>query len=529
MAAKETLRRKLAMAVKTIHWSYAIFWSISSTQPKPGVLTWCDGYYNGDIKTRKTIQAEEMEEEDDEDDDEVGLQRTAQLRQLYESLSAASETHHYESQPRRPLTALSPEDLTDAEWYFLVCMTFEFTNGQGLPGRTMAKNTTSWLSNAHHADSKVFSRSLLAKSASIQVLCFPYLEGIVEFGVAEKVLEDENIIKQIKALIFDAPLQKALELPLESCSNMLDHDDLLINSLGNILEYDQNQEQSWRFVDDDEEGEISFHHNNSMGSSDCVSQNLAGASGHGDVWSDDDDRYQCALLRIFKNTPRLVLGHHFRNCGLQESAFVSWKGYDGIESSGSCSQMLLKSVLYKVPKMHENRLLWPPDENLDQMRRFEDDDVKNIDHRFSVVSALVPSSGKVDKVSLLDDTIDYLKTLERKVETLQSNKLYDAQEMKCDSYCNKRKASCDLKDLQEECFSDCITVSAIDKDVTIEIRCRWRDNMMVQVFDALSSLKLESYSVNSSTIDGILTLTIESKVGLTSQTSIDVHIVIYVV
>ena len=86
------------------------------------VLTWCDGYYNGDIKTRKTVQAEEMKE----DDDEVGFQRTEQLRQLYELLSAAGEP-----QTRRPSAALSPEDLTDAEWYFLVCMTFEFSNGQG--------------------------------------------------------------------------------------------------------------------------------------------------------------------------------------------------------------------------------------------------------------------------------------------------------------------------------------------------------------------------------------------------------------
>lgn len=91
------------------------------------MLTWCDGYYNGDIKTRKTVQAEEMID----DDDELGLQRTEQLRQLYESLSAAAETHHYEPQARRPSAALSPEDLTDTEWYFLVCMTFEFGNGQG--------------------------------------------------------------------------------------------------------------------------------------------------------------------------------------------------------------------------------------------------------------------------------------------------------------------------------------------------------------------------------------------------------------
>ncbi|KAI3693623.1 hypothetical protein L1987_76571 [Smallanthus sonchifolius] len=371
----------------------------------------------------------------------------------------------------------------------------------------MEKNTTSWLCNAHLADSKVFNRSLLAKT----VVCFPYLEGIVEFGVAEKVLEEQNIIKQIKALIFEVPPQKVLEIPLESCSNMLDHHDLVNNNLDNMFEYEQNQEQSWQFIDDDE-GEISFHHNNSTCSSDCISQNLA--SGHGDVWSDDDDRYQCVLLKIFKNTPRLVLGPHFRNCDLKESAFVSWKFFDGMESNENCSQMLLKNVLYKVPKMHENRLVWSPDENgnLDRMRKLEADEVKNINHRFSDLSSLVPSRGKVDKVSLLDDTIDYLKTLERKVESLQSiKKTHDVQERTCDNYCNKRKASCDLKDLQEECFPDCITVTVIEKDVTIEIRCRWRDNMMVQVFDAMSSLNLESHSVHSSTVDGMLTLTIESK------------------
>ncbi|KAK9076687.1 hypothetical protein SSX86_005021 [Deinandra increscens subsp. villosa] len=519
MAAVENLRRKLAMAVKSIQWSYAIFWSISVTEP--GVLTWCDGYYNGDIKTRKTIQAEEMEDDDDDNDDgeeEVGLQRTEQLRQLYESLSAASEAPHYEPGPRSAPAALSPEDLTDAEWFFLVCMTFKFTKGQEMPGRTLEKNTTSWLSNAHLADSKVFARSLLAKSASIQtVVCFPYIEGIVEFGITQKVLEEQNIIKQIKALIFDAPPQKVLEIPLESCSSILDDHDLVHNNLDNILEYDQYQEQSWQFVDendddyDDDDGEISFHHNNSMGLSDCISQNLA--SGHDDVWSDDHDHYQCVLLNIFKNTQRSILGPQFRDRDLKQSAFVSWKNYDGMDRFWGLSL---------VPKMHENRLVWSHDDvgNLDQLRILKADDVKDINHRFSVLSSLVPSRGKFDKVSLLDDTIDYLKALERKVESLQPNKKSHDVLERTDKTRNKRKASCDLKDLQQECFSDCITVSAVEKDVTIEIRCKWRDNMMARVFDALSSLNLESHSVQSSTVDGILTLTIESKIkSCTSSTA----------
>ena len=84
------------------------------------VLQWGDGYYNGDIKTRKTVQA--MEPKADKD----GLQRSEQLRQLYESL-LEGET----DQTKRPSAALSPEDLSDAEWYYLVCMSFVFYPGQG--------------------------------------------------------------------------------------------------------------------------------------------------------------------------------------------------------------------------------------------------------------------------------------------------------------------------------------------------------------------------------------------------------------
>ena len=84
------------------------------------VLEWTDGYYNGDIKTRKTVQAIELKA------DKVGLQRTEQLRELYESLLEGE----IEQQAKRPSAALSPEDLSDAEWYYLVCMSFAFNIGE---------------------------------------------------------------------------------------------------------------------------------------------------------------------------------------------------------------------------------------------------------------------------------------------------------------------------------------------------------------------------------------------------------------
>lgn len=59
--------------------------------------------------------------------DKMGLQRSEQLRELYESL-LEGET---EQQSKRPSAALSPEDLSDAEWYYLVCMSFVFNTGEG--------------------------------------------------------------------------------------------------------------------------------------------------------------------------------------------------------------------------------------------------------------------------------------------------------------------------------------------------------------------------------------------------------------
>ena len=87
------------------------------------VLEWGAGYYNGDIKTRKTLQLQPLELSVDQ----MGLERSEQLRRLYESLSAGDSNQ----QSKRPSASLSPEDLTDTEWYYLVCMSFTFNPGQG--------------------------------------------------------------------------------------------------------------------------------------------------------------------------------------------------------------------------------------------------------------------------------------------------------------------------------------------------------------------------------------------------------------
>ncbi|GFZ01373.1 basic helix-loop-helix (bHLH) DNA-binding superfamily protein [Actinidia rufa] len=423
------------------------------------VLEWGDGYYNGDIKTRKTVQAVEF------NSDQLGLlQRSEQLRDLYESLAAGESS----PQARRPSAALSPEDLTDTEWYYLVCMSFVFNVGQGLPGRTLANGQLNWLCNAHYADSKVFTRSLLAK-----------------------VLEDPSLIQRIKTSFLDNsypivskksnslsgnartdkdPIPTNFnaivgceELEVSSPSNSTNRFGIDVQAEDSFmvggLNEGASQVQSWQLMDE----EVSNYVHNSMSSSDCISQILVNPEKvpKGERENDgftldlpeqnqvkmtsmglepDDVHYQSVISTLLKSSHQLILGPNFRNCN-HESSFVNWKKgrFSGNQMPRSRTpQNLLKKILFEVTQMHGGARLSEhsreDDGKRDALCRPQVDEIdsrhvlaerqrrEKINKRFSVLESLVPSTSKVDKVSILDNTIEYLKELERRVEELDSCK-----------------------------------------------------------------------------------------------------------
>ncbi|KAK4389273.1 Transcription factor GLABRA 3 [Sesamum angolense] len=167
---------------------------------------------------------------------------------------------------------------------------------------------------------------------------------------------------------------------------------------------------------------------------------------------------------------------------------------------------------------------------------------EKINERFTILGSLVPSGGKVDKVSILDHTIEYLRELERRIEELESHKEaaelgsstqskpLDAIERTSDNYgpskngstkkpsINKRKASEMEKTGGESTRSrlrdsstDNVTITIADNDVSIEMRCSWRECVLLEVMEAISKLHLNTQSVQSSIDDGILSMTIKAK------------------
>ncbi|KAL0331270.1 UNVERIFIED_CONTAM: Transcription factor GLABRA 3 [Sesamum angustifolium] len=521
------------------------------------VLEWGDGYYNGDIKTRKTVQAAEVNA------DQLGLQRSDQLRELYESLSLGETS----PQAKRPTAALSPEDLTDAEWYFLT------------------------------------------------IVCFPHLGGVVELGTTELVAEDLDLIQHIKTSFLESPsvsvpvpnitnhlsnnivsnndlncevpdcanmpedgLDQFLDCPdMDNCSpNDCSNDfaDNLLREESNLVEV-VDGEQSWPFMDD----AISNCLNNSMNSSDCVSQTYEDpetpfplSDGKKEMNScmhetqecnqnntsslqGNDVHYQTVLSNLLKSSHQLILGPYFGK-GSRGSSFVSWRkdGSSGapVPQSGTTPQRLLKKVLLEVAKMHENCLLESVKNNGNSKPEVEEVDRNHvlserkrrekINERFTILGSLVPSGGKVDKVSILDHTIEYLRELERRVEELESHKEaaelgsstqskpLDAIERTSDNYgpskngstkkpsINKRKASEmekrggeSTRSRLRDSSTDNITITIADNDVSIEMRCSWRECVLLEVMEAISKLHLDTQSVQSSIDNGILSMTIKAK------------------
>ncbi|PON62879.1 Basic helix-loop-helix transcription factor [Parasponia andersonii] len=615
----DNLNKRIALAVRSIQWSYAIFWSISSTQP--GVLEWEEGYYNGDIKTRKTTQAIELNA------DEMGLQRSEQLSELYDSLSAGETS----PQAKRPSAALSPEDLSDAEWYYLVCMSFVFNIGQGLPGRALANGQPIWLYNAHYADSKVFSRSLLAKSASIQtVVCFPLLGGVIELGTTDLVVEDCALIQQVKMSILEIPCPVSYKKSDCSAGNTrndhgfayaaVDHDLLNTNTIPVVVQgelimsspsgssdgFEPNQPavdslmeeglngavsqvQSWQIMDE----ELSNCVNHSMDSSDCISQTLVDPEkfesgpkhervedhalqdrqvyNHTKMSSLDlqseDLHYQSVISTLLKSSHQLILGPHFQKFH-HESSFVGWRKRGVLkllQPTGGTSQKLVKKILFEVPRMHLNCIIDSPEDDCigNVVWRPEADEIgmnhalserrrrERLNEKFSILKMMVPSLSNEDKVSVLDDAIQYLKELKRRVEELESGrestdlepktkrKPQDAREGTSDNYgnkkissrkeqfINKRKAR-DMDEVEPEIHHDVskdssagnIAVIMKNKDVLIKINCPWREGVLLEIMDALSNLHLDSHSVQSSTMDGIISLTIQSMIKCSAPISV---------
>ncbi|XP_028083636.1 basic helix-loop-helix protein A-like [Camellia sinensis] len=651
------LQSMLQTAVQTVQWTYSLFWQLCPDQQ--GMLVWGEGYYNGAIKTRKTVQPMEVSSE------EASLQRSQQLMELYESLSAGESNQ----QTRRPCASLSPEDLTELEWFYLMCVSFSFPPGVGLPGKAYAKRQHIWLTGANEVDSKVFTRAILAKSAHIQtVVCIPLLDGVVELGTTETVQEDIGFIQQVKSFFSDhhppqppkpAVSEQSTSNPAASSGHprfdsppvplpamYAPMDPLPIaNQIDNEEDDDEEKEEEEEEEEEedeedqdeeDSEADSGAHQNPHdlspglaeaepvavepselmqvemsedirVGSPDDGSNNLdwefrvlavsqAGNPADNQRRAESTRRWQVLQDRLnnglqlpppsggpaleelaqedthYSQTVSTVL-HHQPNRWSEtssssmnpsyllyssQSSFSKWTIHSSDQhhhhTAEASSQWLLKYILFNVPFLHTKS----PDQNspksiniADSTSRFpkptpQDDLSANhvlaerrrrekLNERFVILRSLVPFVTKMDKASILGDTIEYVKQLRKKILDLEAR----AREIEIDPEISdlnlkepreKRKLRIvevnggggkATKAVDSESppppqavvgVAVQVQVSIIESDALVEMQCLHREGLLLEVMVVLRDLRLEVTAVQSSLANGVFVAELRAKV-----------------
>ncbi|KAJ1272241.1 hypothetical protein BS78_06G187200 [Paspalum vaginatum] len=533
------LRYQLAAAVRSINWSYAIFWSISSTQP--GVLLWTDGFYNGEVKTRKISNTAELTAE------QLVMQRSEQLRELYEVLQSGE----CDRRAARPVTSLSPEDLGDTEWYYVVSMTYAFRPSQGLPGRSFASNEHVWLCNAHLAGSKAFPRALLAKTASIKtIVCIPLMSGVLELGTTDTVAKDPGLVSRASAAFWELPYPTCSQEPSANPSQ---------NEAADIIVFeDLDHSAMERMLDaEGQEQEVGEDESPSNASLERITKEIDEfyvLFEEMDVQPLEDGLAMDGSFQVPSSPPQRELGvAATANDGATSSApddaslvtsFTAWA------RSESDSNEVAVPVIEEPQKLLKKVVAggaWANNGGggATRTRATQESGIKNhvmserkrrekLNEMFLILKSMVPSIHKVDKASILAETIAYVKELQRRVQELESSRelisspsattrltgRHDSSEVarKKGSAGSKRKGSELGHDVEREPSwtplkdgTSNVTVTVSDKEVLLEVQCRWEELLMTRVFDAIKSLHLDVLSVQASAPDGFMGLKIRAQ------------------
>lgn len=144
---------------------------------------------------------------------------------------------------------------------------------------------------------------------------------------------------------------------------------------------------------------------------------------------------------------------------------------------------------------------------------------------------------QIDKASILDDTIQDLKELEAQIQEFEScsdlleseartgTTFPDMVEHISDNYGSKprlyKRKACYIDETDMD--PDVVAISKNDipldmkvhiheHEVLIEMTCLSREYILLDIIEAINNLNLDAHSVQSEIRDGVLTLTLKSKV-----------------
>lgn len=247
-----------------------------------------------------------------------------------------------------------------------------------------------------------------------------------------------------------------------------------------------------------------------------------------------------------------------------ESAFSKWTIRSDhhqlpVALEGASSQWLLKYILFSVPLLHskyrdENS---PKARDADAAARFrkgtpqeelsanhvlaERRRREKLNERFIILRSLVPFVTKMDKASILGDTIEYVKQLRKKIQELETrNKEIEAHNERPRSADSLQRSGVTVSERARSLGPEpgrekrkmrivtgsrgearpkktqpetALEVSIIENDALLELQCEYREGLLVDIMRMLrEQLRIEITTVQSSLNNGVLAAELRAKV-----------------
>lgn len=253
------------------------------------------------------------------------------------------------------------------------------------------------------------------------------------------------------------------------------------------------------------------------------------------------------------------------------SSFSNWSSDHHHLGTTSSSQWLLKYVLFTVPFLHskyrsdhensspKSRDTASADVGSRIFRRgtaASQEDLsanhvlaerrrrEKLNERFVILRSLVPFVTKMDKASILGDTIEYVKQLRKRIQDLESRQSdadrrsrsssgegrNNAMSTATNNYNQIRKmriieenivggsqgkavavgadGEVEVEDVEVE-----VEVSIIESDALIEVQCRNREGLLLDIMQMLRELRVEITAVQSSVNNGVFAAELRAKVN----------------
>lgn len=221
-----------------------------------------------------------------------------------------------------------------------------------------------------------------------------------------------------------------------------------------------------------------------------------------------------------------------------QSAFAKWSFHSDHHlptAVDGTSQWLLKYILFTVPYLHAKNHEENSPQILDAATSSGGGDLatrlrskgtvqdelsanhvlaerrrrEKLNERFIILRSLVPCVTKMDKASILGDTIEYVKQLRQEIKDLEvrNRRILETEQQRR----KVRIVEGAAKALEVEGFTS-VQVSIIESDALLELECPHREGLLLDVMQILRELRIEVIGVQSSLNHGVFVAELRAKV-----------------